>query len=103
MVPFQTFRGPIFFKPVTGQELFFGRFLQQTSSNSAKRNSRGGGGNPGSYVPSGPFLSGTLALKGIIEHLHLINRDGKLILIIYILLRFYILLGVKKLQYAQKN
>ena len=31
LVPFRTFRGPLFPKPVTGQELFC-RFLQQTSS-----------------------------------------------------------------------
>ena len=33
LVPFRTFRGPLFPKPVTGQELFFCRFLQQTGSN----------------------------------------------------------------------
>ena len=32
LVPFKTFRGPLFPKPVTGQELFFWHFLQQTRS-----------------------------------------------------------------------
>ena len=33
MVPFRTLRGPLIPKPVTGQELFLNRFLQQTGSN----------------------------------------------------------------------
>ena len=33
MIPFRTIRGPLVSKPVTGPELFFGRFLQQTNSN----------------------------------------------------------------------
>ena len=32
-IPFRIFRGPLFHKPVTGQELFFCCFLQQTGSN----------------------------------------------------------------------
>ena len=33
LLPFRTFRGPLFPKPVTGQELFFCCFFQQTGSN----------------------------------------------------------------------
>ena len=36
LVWFRFFRGPIFRKPVTGQELFFCCFLQQTGSNANK-------------------------------------------------------------------
>jgi hypothetical protein len=32
-IPFKIFRGPLFYKRVTGQELFFCCFLQQTGSN----------------------------------------------------------------------